>query len=227
MRRTIRLVLSSAVVTVAGCSHATLGAPAPAASPNGVVQQGGPIRASAPTVIRFARARVGDTDTLSVQIQGPAAVKAAGEAQFTAAIENGRANRYYYWWFVAACAKSGKCVPSSYRLVAEGEDRTSVDVTFGAMSAEKDIVVQVAEIDGDGQTGSSAQFAVAGPSPRASVGREKVSGGICDWFAGSFFPHRGLYTDQYSGRTWERPFRRDYCGNKISWGPSVLQGPQT
>ena len=46
-----------------------------------------------------------------------------------------------------------------------------------------------------------------------------MSGGICDWFAGNFYPHRGLYTDKLSGKTWERGFRRDYCGNKISWGP--------
>jgi len=215
MRSTVRLVVSSYLVVTAGCSSATAGS----ASPSGnVVQQGGPVRALAPAPVRFGRARANMIDTLTVRIQGPAAVPAAGSAQFTASVENGRARRYYYWWFVASCAKSKGCVPSSYHLLAEGEDRTSVGVSFAATSAEKDLVVQVAEIDGDGQTGSSAQLAVAGPSPRTS-GREKVSGGICDWFAGSFYPHKGMYTDPFSGRTWERAFRRDYCGNKISWVP--------
>ena len=215
MRSTVRLVLSSYVVLVAGCASA--GAPS-AGTAGSVVQQGSPSRSFAPAPVRFARARIGMGDTLSVRVQGPAAVTAAGSADFSAAIENGRANRYYYWWFVASCAKGTGCVPSSYHLVAEGEERTTVAVPFNATSAEKDIVVQVAEIDGDGQTGSSAQFAVTGPSPRTG-GRERVSGGICDWFAGNFYPHRGLYTDKLSGKTWERGFRRDYCGNKISWGP--------
>ena len=215
MRSTVRLVLSSYVVLVAGCASA--GTPSAGMS-GSVVQQGSPTRSVAPAPVRFARARTGIGDTLSVRVQGPAAVKSEGSADYSAAIENGRANRYYYWWFVASCAKGAGCAPSSYHLVAEGEERTTVAVPFSATSAEKDIVVQVAEIDGDGQTGSSAQFAVAGPSPRAG-GREKVSGGICDWFAGNFYPHRGLYTDKLSGKTWERGFRRDYCGNRISWGP--------
>jgi hypothetical protein len=217
MRSTVRLVVSSYLVVTTGCSSATAGSHSPATT-GGVVQQGGPARALAAAPIRFGRARANMTDTLSVRLQGPAAVPAAGTAQFTASIENGRAGRYYYWWFVASCAKGAGCVPSSYHLLAEGEDRTSVGVSFAANHAEKDLVVQVAEIEGDGLTGSSAQLAVAGPSPRMR-GREKVSGGICDWFAGSFYPHRGMYTDPYSGRTWERAFRRDYCGNKISWVP--------
>ena len=216
MRSTVRLILSSYVVVVAGCSTAISGAPG--GSP-GVMQQGTPARAMAPAPVRFSRARVGASDTLSVRIQGPAAVKSPGAGQFTAAVENGQGRRYYYWWFVAACAKGSGCVPSSYHLAAEGEDRTTLEVPFGATHAEKDIVVQVAELDGDGQTGSSAQFAVLGPAPR-NGGHEKVSGGICDWFAGDFYPHKGLYTDPYSGRTWERGFRRDYCGNKLSWEPT-------
>lgn len=216
MRSTVRLVVSSYLVVTAGCSSATVGSTT--GTPGSVLQQGSPARALASSPVRFARARANMTDTLSVRIQGPAAVPAAGTAQFTAAVENGRARRYYYWWFVASCAKGAGCVPSSYHLLAEGEDRTSVGVSFAANHAEKDLVVQVAEIDGDGQTGSSAQLAVAGPSPRTS-GKEKVSGGICDWFAGSFYPHRGMYSDPFSGRTWERAFRRDYCGNKISWVP--------
>lgn len=226
MRSTVRLVVSSYLIVTAGCSSATAGSRSPA-SPANVVQQGGPARSLAAAPVRFGRARATMTDTLSVRIQGPSAVPAAGSAQFTAAIENGRARRYYYWWFVALCAKGAGCVPSSYHLLAEGEDRTAVGVPFAANHAEKDIVVQVAEIDGDGQTGSSAQFAVTGPSPRRSAPREGVSGGICDWFAGTFYPHKGMFTDPFTGRTWERPFRRDYCGNKISWGPQTQQGPQT
>jgi hypothetical protein len=151
---------------------------------------------------------------------------APGTGQFTAEVRNGRASRYYYWWFVASCAKGAGCTPSSYRLAAEGEDRTSLDLPFGAQHAEKDIVVQVAEIDGDGLTGSSAQLAVAGPAPRGAM-REKVSGGICDWYAGNFYPHRGLYTDPYSGRTWERGFRRDYCRNQVSWEPTGAPRSET
>lgn len=223
MRVMVRLVLLSYVAVVAGCSKPSIGAPAPAAYPGGVVQQGGPIREYAPEPVRFSRARVGASDTLAVRIQGPAAVKTAGAAEFTAAVENGKARRYYYWWFVASCARGAGCAPSSYHLVAEGENRTAVGVSFGAMNAEKDLVVQVAEIDGDGQTGSSAQFAVMGPSPRQKAGREGVSGGICDWFAGSFYPHRGIYTDPFTGRKWERGFRRDYCGNKVSWEPQSFE----
>lgn len=218
MRSPVRVVLSSYIVVLAGCSSALSGGPSRAGEA-GVVQQGSPARAIAPAPIRFARARATASDTLSIQLQGPSAVPVPGAGQFTAEVRNGRAARYYYWWFVAACAKGGGCTPSSYHLAAEGEGRTTLEVPFGAQHAEKDIVVQVAEIDGDGLTGSSAQLAVVGPAPRGPA-REKVSGGICDWYAGTFYPHRGLYTDPYSGRTWERGFRRDYCKNQVSWEPT-------
>jgi len=223
MRSTVRLVLSSYVVVVAGCSKATSGTPSTGGYSGGVVQQGGTARAVSAKRLRLSRARVGAADTLAVRVQGPSAMKTSGEAQFTVAVENGTARRYYYWWFVASCAKGAGCAPSSYQLLADGEDRTAVSVPFGAIHVEKDIVVQVAEIDGDGQTGSSAQFVVLGPAPRKSGGRERVSGGICDWFAGSFYPHTGIYADSLTGRKWERPFRRDYCGNKISWGPPTSE----
>ncbi len=220
MRSKVRLVVSSYVVVLAGCSHAVGGTGAPAAYRGEVVQQGGPI-AEAPAPVRLARARVGDTDTLSVRVTGPSAVTSAGVIQFTAAVENGSARRHYYWWFVASCAKAAGCAPSSYRLVAEGEGRSAVGVPFAGTHAERDIVVQVAEIDGEGQTGSSAQFVVAGPMPVGSTARRATKGAICDWFAGGFYPHRGLYTDPFSGRTWERGFRRDYCTNRISWSPAL------
>lgn len=225
MRSTVRVVLSSYIVVVAGCSSALSGSPSPAAQ-GGVVQQGGPARSLTPAPIRFARARATASDTLSIQLQGPTMVKEPGAGQYRAEVRNGRAGRYYYWWFVAACAKGAGCTPSSYHLAAEGEDRTSLEVPFGPQHAEKDIIVQVAEIDGDGLTGSSAQLAVTGPAPRGPA-REKVSGGICDWYAGSFYPHRGLYTDPYSGRTWERGFRRDYCKNQVSWEPTGTPRTET
>ena len=220
MRSKVRLVLSSYVVVLAGCGSATAGTPAPAPAPGGVLQQGGPLGSPAAIPLRFGRARSGAADTLSIRIQGPASVTAPGAVPFRATVHNGGARRYYYWWFVANCAQGAGCAPSSYHLLAEGEERTAVDVPFGAMNAEKDIVVQVAEIEGDGQTGSSAQLAVAGPSPRPILRREGVSGGICDWFAGSFYPHVGTFSDPRTGRTWTRRFRRDYCGNRISWQPA-------
>ena len=225
MRSTVRVALSSYVVVLAGCSSAFSGAGSPAGGP-GVIQQGSPARSMAVAPIRFSRARATAFDTLSVQLQGPAAVTTPGSGLFRVDVRNGRAARYYYWWFVASCAKGAGCTPSSYRLAAEGEDRTTLEVPFGPQHAEKDIVVQVAEIDGDGLTGSSAQFVVTGPAPRGPL-REKVSGGICDWYAGEFYPHRGLYTDPYSGRTWERGFRRDYCRNQVSWEPTGTPRPET
>jgi hypothetical protein len=225
MRSTVRIALSSCLVVLAGCTSALSGGP-PSAGQGGVVQQGGPARTRAAAPIRFARARATASDTLAVRIQGPSALTAPGTGQFTATVGNGRANRYYYWWFVASCARGAGCTPSSYHLAAEGEGQSSLEVPFGAQHAEKDLVVQVAEIDGDGQTGSSGQFAVTGPALRGPS-REKVSGGVCDWYAGSFFPHRGLYTDPYSGRTWERGFRRDYCRNQLSWEPTGAPRSET
>ena len=218
MRSKVRLVVSSYVVVLAGCSHAAGGSRAPIAYRGDVVQQGGPMDAT-PAPVRLSRARFGDGDTLSVRVAGPSTVSSAGVVQFRAAVENGSARRHYYWWFVASCAKTKGCAPSSYRLVAEGEGRTDVGVPFADTHAERDIVVQVAEIDGDGQTGSSAQFVVAGPMPVRNSARRATSSAICDWFAGGFYPHTGMYTDPFSGRTWERGFRRDYCSNQISWSP--------
>jgi hypothetical protein len=220
MRSKVRLILSSYVVVIAACSSAPVGTPAPTPVVGEVLQQGGPSASLTAKSRKFARARSGAGDTLSVGIYGPPAVKVAGDVPYSAAIRNGGTRRYYYWWFVASCAQGAGCAPSSYRLLAEGEERTTVDVPFGPMHAEKDIVVQVAEIDGDGQTGSSAQLAVPGPAPRPVVKKEGVSGGICDWFAGSFYPHVGTFTDPRTNRTWTRRFRRDYCGNRISWAPA-------
>jgi hypothetical protein len=112
------------------------------------------------------------------------------------------------------------CAPSSYTLVAEGLGRDSVSLLVGIQNAERNLVVQVAELDGSGRTGSSSMFTVSGPAsgrlhPPAGANAKPT----CDWFAGSFYPHTGDYKDPYSGRTWPRKFRRDYCGNRVSWDP--------
>jgi len=218
MRSKVRLIVTSYVVVLAGCSHAGGGTQAPVAYRGEVVQQGGPLDA-APVPVRLPRARVSDSDTLSVRVTGPAAVASPGVIHYTAAVRNGSASRHYYWWFVASCAKTAGCAPSSYRLLAEGEGRTAVEVPFADTHVERDIVVQVAEIDGDGQTGSSAEFAVSGPKPARIGARRTTSRAICDWFAGEFYPHTGMYTDPFTGRTWERGFRRDYCSNRLAWSP--------
>ncbi len=176
-----------------------------------------------PDVVPLTAASSDPADTLSVSVQGPAAVHEASTARFTATVANGTAHRYYYWWFVAACARGAGCTPTSYVPLDEGEGRNEVTLPFGAEHAEKDLVVQVAELDGGGRTGSSPEFPVEGPARRTSGGGggtyEAFTGSICDWYAGSFYPHLGRYTDPLSGRRWERSFRRDYCGNRVSWNP--------
>src|SRR5215218_4340761 len=106
MRSTLRLTLSSYVVVLAACASA--GAPSTPGS-GGVIQQGNPGRSLAAAPVRFSRARTGLGDTLAVRVQGPPSVKAEGSVQFTAAVENSRASRHYYWWFVASCARSAGC----------------------------------------------------------------------------------------------------------------------
>jgi hypothetical protein len=156
-----------------------------------------------------------------VTVHGPTAVHQASTVRFTASVANGSAKRYYFWWFAAACANSAGCAPSSYLPMADGEGKDEVSLSFGAELRERDLVVQVAEIDGRGRTGSSPEFIVDGPARHVgSSGGDAAFSGVCDWFAGSFYPHSGRYTDPFSGRTWERSFRRDYCGNRMSWDPA-------
>jgi len=93
-----------------------------------------------------------------------------------------------------------------------------VTLPMGAVNAERNLVVQVAELDGAARTGSSPMFVVAGPAQKAPATASSAKP-TCDWFAGSFYPHTGDYKDPYSGRTWPRKFRRDYCGNRVSWDP--------
>ncbi len=172
---------------------------------------------------RLVEAAMTPVDTLSVGVSGPATVRGAGTAQYAATVRNGRTTttRYYYWWFVASCARGTGCAPTSYRALAEGEGRDTVSVTFHSVHAEKDLIVQVAEIDGRGRTGSSTEFVVEGPARRTLGGGQDGFGGtVCDWYAGTFYPHTGVYTDSLTMRTWKRQFRRDYCGNRISWQPA-------
>lgn len=207
MRSAVGLVVVASYVVVTGCTPSAVPTPGP--------------QFASVEVVRLGTARSGDADTLSVRVDGPAAIRTVSTPRFTASVQNGGARHYYYWWFVATCATRGGCAPSSYVLIGDGQDMTSITVPFGTENAEKDIVVQVAEIDGRGRTGSSVEFPVIGPSQRRGDGSEGLAGSICDWYAGSFYPHVGPYTDPFTGRTWKRHFRRDYCGNRVSWDPGA------
>lgn len=207
MRRTVGLVLSSFVVTACTPSAAP---PSPAIPGSHFA----PVRD-----IDLGTARSGDADTLSVQVSGPSSLRATSSITFRATVVNATAKHHYYWWFVASCATRGGCAPTSYVPVGDGLDMTTVTIPFGAESSEKDIVVQAAEIDGDGRTGSSVEFVVIGPGRRLGDGADGFATSVCDWYAGSFYPHTGVYLDPFTGRTWKRNFRRDYCGNRVSWDP--------
>jgi hypothetical protein len=218
MKGRVRLALSSYIVVVAGCTPSSMSNPTP--------EIGSPIRIEASPeepqagMLQLSVARSAPSETLSVRIHGPGEMRSIGTAQFTAAVSNGASSsRYYYWWFMASCGKRDGCSPTSYVLLAEGLSHTAVSVPFGATSAEKDLVVQVAEIDGRHRTGSSIEFPVMGPVQRLGGAANGFTGGVCDWFAGSFYPHTGEFTDPFTGKSWERRFRRDYCGNRVSWDP--------
>ncbi len=207
MQKMLRWILSSYVVVLGACT------PSAVATPEPIVL--------AP-IVKFGEAGIGPEDSLSVAVHGPAAVPSAATVRFTASVANSKARRHYYWWFAASCAKGSGCAPSSYLPLEEGEGRSSVDIAFGKEALEKDVVVQVAEIDGKGRTGSSLEYSVEGPSRRLGGGSSGFGGGVCDWYAGSFYPHTGTYTNPFTGRSWRRGFRRDYCGNRISWEPAAL-----
>ena len=185
-------------------------APSAPAAPTG--------RAAGSTHLPLASSAAGDT--LAVSVQGPTDVPSPSVVPYRAALGNvASGSRYYFWWFAANCARRTVCAPTSYVLVAEGEGRDSVTVTMPPGSAERNVVVQVAELDGRGRTGSSPMFSVNGPARRPGS-RVGASGKpSCDWYAGSFYPHSGAYTDPYTGQTWTRKFRRDYCGNQVRWDP--------
>jgi hypothetical protein len=170
--------------------------------------------------VRLPHASAAAAETLAVSVRGPAEVRMAGSPSYRASVANrSNGSRYYDWWFAANCARRLGCAPSSYTLVAEGVERDSVALPVGARNAERNLVVQVAELDGPARTGSSPMFAIAGPAAKAVPAQSAAPRTTCDWFAGSFYPHTGDYKDPYSGRTWPRKFRRDYCGNRVSWDP--------
>jgi hypothetical protein len=208
MSSTLRWTLSSSLMVLAACAPARVAPP----SSQIVLDE-----------FRLVEAAMEPTDTLSVHVRGPSAVRSPGPARYTATVRNGSTTttRYYYWWFVASCVKRNGCAPTSYQALAEGEGRDTVTVSFSDLSAERDLVVQVAEIDGRGRTGSSTEYLVDGPPRRAlGGGQDGFGSSVCDWYAGNFYPHTGTYTDSLTMQTWKRQFRRDYCGNRISWQPA-------
>jgi hypothetical protein len=233
MKGMLRLALSSyIVVVVVGCTPAfalqertvtpTRLATLSLASNDRIAPdqvERAPAPAGRAPALRLPHASSAAAETLAVNVRGPAAFQSAAAPSYRAAVGNGSGSHYYYWWFAATCARRIGCAPSSYALVAEGLDRDSVTLTIGASSAEKNLVVQVAEIDGLGRTGSSPMFVVTGPAQKAPASLPATARTTCDWFAGSFYPHTGDYTDPYTGRTWTRKFRRDYCGNRVQWDP--------
>jgi hypothetical protein len=180
-----------------------------------------PSRVVRPAAVVLPQASAAAAETLAVSVMGPHEVRTAATPSYRAAVANGASSsRYYFWWFSANCARRMGCAPSSYTLVAEGLGRDSVALPVGVQNAERNLVVQVAELDGTGRTGSSSMFTVSGPaSGRLHAPANANVKPTCDWFAGSFYPHTGDYKDPYSGRTWPRKFRRDYCGNRVSWDP--------
>jgi hypothetical protein len=177
-------------------------------------------RSVAPARVRLPYASSAAAETLAIAVHGPSQVRTASTAGFRATVGNGMSDsHFYFWWFAANCARRVGCTPSSYALVAEGAGRDSVALALAGNSAERDLVVQVAELDGAHRTGSSPMFVVAGPAQGAHGIGEAAPRPSCDWFAGSFYPHTANYTDPYTGHSWPRTFRRDYCGNRVQWNP--------
>ncbi len=235
MKGTIRLALSSYIAVVVGCAPALALqepgiAPARLASltstsverPTRSSLNRASLAGAGGTAVRLPHASAVLADSLAVTVLGPTEVRSPSVASFRAAVTSrSTGSRFYYWWFSANCARRLGCSPSSYVLVAEGPGRDSVTLPLSATSAEKNLVVQVAELDGLGRTGSSPMFVVMGPAQNVApaTSTSATAKTSCDWFAGSFYPHTGDYTDPYSGRTWARHFRRDYCGNRVQWDP--------
>ena len=230
MKGMVRLALSSYIAVVVGCAPA-LALQEPSIAPARLVAvnslsmerpalpSAAPTHAAASPAVHLPRASAAAADTLAVIVAGPTDVRSVGSPSYRATVASGgSASRYYFWWFAANCARRLGCAPTSYTLVAEGPGRDSVTLPMDAVNAERNLVVQVAELDGAARTGSSPMFVVAGPAQKAPATASSAKP-TCDWFAGSFYPHTGDYKDPYSGRTWPRKFRRDYCGNRVSWDP--------
>ena len=228
MKGMFRLALSSYVVVGTACAPAfalqdpsvapaRLVAVAPTSVERGTPSPslGTPSHAPSASAAHLPHASSAAAETLAVTVRGPGQLRAPGTAGFRATVSNGAASQYYFWWFAARCARRIGCAPSSYTLIAEGVGRDSLTVPVGATTAESDLVVQVAELDGTGRTGSSPMFVLTGPQQSAAATRATTGKTTCDWFAGRFYPH----TDPFTGHTWTRKFRRDYCGNQVRWDP--------
>ncbi len=163
MRRSPHTVLWAFLVVSVGCTPTATPTPEPVRYLPADIA---PAAKAAPTRFGAEMAKPAEADTLSVRISGPTEVHEASSARFTASVPNGTAQRYYYWWFAAACARAAGCNPSFYVPVGEGEGKNEISLSFIAEHLERDLVVQVAELDGRGRTGSSPEFVVAGPARR-------------------------------------------------------------
>jgi hypothetical protein len=206
MKGKVRLALSSYIAVVVGCSPA-LALQEPAMAParlvamssvsveRGVPASPAPSHAVRPAAVVLPHASAAAAETLAVSVVGPDRVLSAATPSYRAAVANGaNSSRYYFWWFAANCARRMGCAPSSYTLVAEGMGRDSVALPVGLQNAERNLVVQVAELDGSGRTGSSPMFTVSGPAAgRLHAPQSGNAKPTCDWFAGSFYPHTGDY----------------------------------
>jgi hypothetical protein len=168
MRRSARSVLWAYIVASVGCTPA-MATPEPVRY---VSTDPTPVSVAPATRTVTDTAPRGEADTLSVKLSGPTAVHQASTVRFAATVTNGSAQRYYYWWFAAACTQDRGCSPSSYLPVGEGEGKSEISLSFVAEHKERDLVVQVAELDGRGRTGSSPEFIVAGPARRVAVNVE-------------------------------------------------------
>jgi hypothetical protein len=169
MRRSPRAILLAYLVVSVGCAPTAVQTAEPVRYVHSVVSPPTAANSSASS-IPSAFPSSSPADSLSVTVSGPATVPQASTVRFTATVANGTAQRYYFWWFAAACTRGADCAPSSYVPVAEGEGKSEVSLPFDADHQEKDLVVQVAEIDGRGRTGSSPEFTVAGPARRPGGG---------------------------------------------------------
>jgi hypothetical protein len=169
MRRSPRAMLWAYIVVSVGCTPAARPTPEPVrymladVPPVAVTVNGRGVTDTA---------RRADVDSLSVRITGPTTVHEASTVRFTATVTTGSAQRYYYWWFAAACARATGCNPSFYVPVGEGEGKSEISLAFIAEHHERDLVVQVAELDGGRRTGSSAEFVVVGPARRLGANVE-------------------------------------------------------
>ena len=171
MRRSAHALLWAYIVVSVGCTPTATPTPEPVRylpADLPPVAMAGPRRGGPDT------AKPVEAETLSVKITGPTAVHEASTVRFTASVPNGTAQRYYYWWFAAACARAAGCNPSFYVPVGEGEGKNEISLSFIAEHLERDLVVQVAELDGRGRTGSSPEFVIAGPARRPVTNVEGV-----------------------------------------------------